>query len=105
MQRDARMLEAALFTKPKSQIGLGNIRPVSHFDLFDYLCSKYSGSMRQTMNHLENEVTEKSISELLDKFDDTIIDKKIKQLVGLFIMKRRDRMIEIFNRYDNTGGV
>ena len=105
MQKDARMLEAALYTKPKSQIGLGDIRPVNHFDLFAYLCSKHRKDIEKIMTELENGITAESISDLLNRFDDSIIDEKIKQFLSIFIMKRRDKMIDIFNQYSNNGGM
>lgn len=105
MQKDARMLEAALYTKPKSQIGLGDIRPVDHFDLFSYICSRHNENMKKIMNDLEKGITGESISDLLGRFDDNIIDEKIKQFLNIFIMKRRDKMIDIFNQYSNNGGM
>ena len=105
MQKDARMLDAALYTKPKSQIGLGDIRTVNHFDLFSYLCSKYKKNLRNIMNDLENGITEKSISDLLDRFDDKIIEEKIKRFLSMFIMKRKERMIDIFNKHSHKGGL
>jgi len=105
MQKDTRMLEAALYTKPKSQIGLGDVRPVNHFDLFAYLCSRHRKDTTKIMDDLGNGITEKSISDLLNKFDDSIINEKIKQFLSIFIMKRKNRMIDIFNQYSNDGGI
>ena len=98
MQKDTRMLEAALYTKSKSQIGLGNIRPANHFDLFFYVCSKYNKDITSIVDKIESEVTEQSVSKLLEQFDNNIIDAKIKEFIKLFITKRRDKMIDIFNK-------
>jgi hypothetical protein len=98
MQKDKRMLEAAIYTKPKSQIGLGDIRPVNHFDIFSYICSKYCEDIRNIIVELEQKMTDKSISGLLNRFDDDIINAEMKRFIGLFIAKRRDKMIDIFNR-------
>jgi hypothetical protein len=98
MQKDSRMLEAALYTKPKSQIGLGEVRPVNHFDLFSYVCSKYNREMKSIMAKIEDEITDKSLLDLLEQFHDTIIDAKMKQFLKLFIIKRRAKMIDIFNK-------
>ena len=61
--------------------------------------------MAKVMDDLENGITEKSIMDLLNRFDDNIIDEKIKQFLSIFIMKRKDIMIDIFNQYSNNGGM
>jgi len=99
------MLEAALYTKPKSQIGLGDVRPVNHFDLFAYLCSKHRKDLGKVIADLENGITEDSIMDLLNRFDENIIDEKIKQILNIFIIKRKDKMIDIFNQHSNDGGI
>jgi hypothetical protein len=93
MKKDPRMLNAALYTKPKSQIGLGDVRPADHFDLFSYVCSKYHKNIKKMMNDLKNRITKKSISDLLNKLDNNIIDEKIKQFLNIFIFKRKDKMV------------
>jgi len=98
MEKDKMMLEAALFTKPKSQIGLGNIRPVNHFDLFSYVCSKYNKDMKQIMKNLESGITDKNVSELLEQFADGIIEVSMKRFLKLFLIKRKDRMLDLFNK-------
>ena len=103
MQKDKRMLEAAIYTKPKSQIGLGEIRPANHFDVFSYVCSKYREDIKKIMSNIENGITVKSISELLDRFGDDIINEKIKRFLELFIIKRKDKMIDILNKNKNGG--
>ena len=98
MKKDKRMLDAALFTKSRSQIGLGDIRPVDHFVLFAYLCSKYNTDMKKIMNKLENEMTDQAISKILEQFSDTIINSSVKEFLNLFLIKRKDKMIDIFNK-------
>jgi len=52
MQKDARMLDAALYTKSKSQIGLGDIRPVNHFDLFLFFANRLFDKSRPDLPQL-----------------------------------------------------
>ena len=57
------------------------------------------------MNNLADGITEKSVSDLVSRFDDNIINEKIKQFLNIFIIKRRNKMIDIFNQYSNSGGM
>ena len=99
MQKDKRMLEAAIFTKARSQIGLGDVRPVDHFILFDYICSKYNLYLKELMQNLSDRIDEKSIDALLKRFDDNIISANMKVLLKLFVLQRKNKMIEIYNKY------
>jgi len=98
MQKDKKMLEAALFSKAKSQIGLGGERPVNHFNLFSYICSKYRTDMKRQMEFIENNISDKTLSDILERFDDNIIDTELRQFIKHFLLKRREKMIDIFGK-------
>ena len=98
MDKDLVMRDAALFTKAKSQIGLGETRPADHFDIFAYLCDKFSDSMSPIIDILEHCVTNEEISSLLEKFHDAIINQQMKEFIKMYLSKRRDRMIKIYRK-------
>jgi len=105
MKNDKQMMNAALLTKPKSQIGLEDTRPANHFDVFSYICGKYKNDIKPIIENIERELTDETISILLDKFDETIICHKMKAFVKLFLITRRDKMLNIYKVSCEKGGL
>ena len=101
MKKDKMMMDAAIFTKPRSQIGLDDIRPANHFDIFSYVCSKYGDNLKPIMKNILDGITDEAISNLMEQFTDTIINAEMRNFVKLFLMKRRDNMVAILNKYCN----
>ena len=99
MEKDQMMKDAALYTKAKSQIGFGDIRPADHFSIFSYLCDKYRYSMMQIMNNLERSITDKEISGLLERFSDATISSQMKEFIKLYLSKRKSRMLDIYRTH------
>jgi len=98
MKKDKMMMEAALFSKPKSQIGLGDIRPADHFQVLSYVCSRYGHNIEPAMEDIKTAVTDEVVSKLLDQFPNAVISAEIQDFVKLFLMKRRDKMLSIFKK-------
>jgi hypothetical protein len=96
MHRDKRMLEAAIYTKPKSQIGLSGIRPINHFNIFEYISGRYREQIRYLMNEIDLKLTDGAIEAILKRFKPDIINDKIKEFIKLFLMKRIERMVKIY---------
>lgn len=105
MMKDKTMLEAALFTKSKSQIGLGDKRPANHFGMLSYICTKYNHNVRLIMEDIERAATNEAISKLAYQLPDVVIDSNVKDFVKQFLTKRRDRMLDIFKKVELERGL
>lgn len=99
MEKDQMMMDAALYTKAKSQIGLNDIRPADHFSIFAYLCDKYCRSMIPIMDNIKLGITDEKISGLLERFHDDTISKRMKEFIIQYLSKRRNRMLDIYRKH------
>ena len=46
---------------------------------------------------IKNKITEESIDKILTEFDDNIISENMKNLLKMYLIERRKRMLEIYN--------
>ena len=94
--------EALVNTKSKSAIGWGNERPIRHFELLKNLKDTDYSLTIQYIEKIKCNITENSIDSLLKKFDDTIISKDMKKLLKMYILERKQRMLEIYDLKDEV---
>ncbi len=95
--KDKMKYESIINTKSKSAIGWNNIRPVRHFELVQNLKNEYYKETVDFVKKINEKITEQSIDNILNDFDDEIISKNIKKLLKKFIIDRKNRIIEIYN--------
>lgn len=95
--KDKMKYEAIINTKSKSAIGWNNIRPIRHFELIKNLRDDYYESTVNIVIDIKKNITEQSIDNILNNFDDKIISNQMKKLLKEFIIDRKNRIIEIYN--------
>lgn len=95
--KDKMKYEAIINTKSKSAIGWNNIRPIRHLELVKDLRNEYYESTVNIVIDIKKNITEQSIDDILNNFDDKIISNQMKKLLKKFIIDRRNKIIEIYN--------
>ena len=87
--KDKMKFEALVNTKSKSAIGWENERPIRHFDLLKKLKNIDYFHTIPYIEKIKYNITEDSIDNLLNKFDNTIISKDMKKLLKMYILERK----------------
>ena len=95
--KDKIRYESIINTKSKSAIGWNNIRPIRHFELIKNLRNEYYDETVKFVINIKKNITEQSIDTILSNFHDNIISSQMKKLLKIFIIDRRNRIIEIYN--------
>jgi len=94
--KDKMRFEALIYTKSTSAIGYENERPIRHFDLLSKIKIGYSIQIDPVMEKIKNNINEDSVNKLLNAFGNDTISVEIKKLLRLFLLKRKERMINIW---------
>lgn len=100
--KDKMKFEALVNTKSKSAIGWKNKRPIRQFELLQNIKDNYYDSTIDFIKCIYEKVNEKSIKNILEKFDNNIISANMKELIKWFILERRKRMLEIYGLKDEV---
>ena len=95
--KDKMKFEALVNTKSKSAIGWKNKRPIRHFELLSKLKENYYEITVPFIESIKSNINEENTGGILEKFDNTIINEKMKKLLKLYILERRKRMLEIYD--------
>lgn len=95
--RDKMKYESIINTKSKSAIGWNDLRPIKHFELIKNLRDEYFDETVYFVKNINEKVTEKSVEDILNTFNDNIISPAMKMLLKNFIIDRKNRIIEIYN--------
>ena len=91
---------ALLNTKSKSTIGWNNERPIRYFELIEKIKENYYENTIEFVKTIQNKINEISVRKIIDKFDDKIINKYMKQLLIRYILDRKEKIINIYNLID-----
>ena len=94
---DKMKFESLVNTKSKSAIGWENIRPIRHLDLIEQIRNNYYDETISLVEIIKNNINAESIDNILNNFDNSIIDSKIKLLVKEFLLEKVKRLIEIYS--------
>lgn len=94
------MYSALLDTKSKSTIGWKEKRPIRHFELLENIRKDYYNETINFVKSIKNNITNESVSELLNNFSEEIIPKEKKNLLLKFILDRRNKILDIYNMED-----
>ena len=100
--KDKMKFEALVNTKSKSAIGWENERPIRQFDLLKKLKDNDYELTVQYIKKIKHNINERNIDKILNQFDDNIIIKDMKKLLKMYILERRNRMIEIYELKDEV---
>lgn len=98
--KDKMMYSALLDTKSKSTIGWKEKRPIRHFELLENIRKDYYNETINFVKSIKNNITNESVSELLNNFSEEIIPKEKKNLLLKFILDRRNKILDIYNMED-----
>ena len=100
--KDKMKFEALVNTKSKSAIGWKNQRPIRHFELLKKLREHVYDLTINYIEKIKCNINEESIDKILKQFDNKIISEDMKELLKMYILERRKRMIEIYNLKDEV---
>lgn len=96
--KDKMRFNALIDTKSKSTIGWKDKRPIRHFELIKYISDEYYDETKEYIIDIYENINEKSISSLLNEFNNDIISNNIKELLYRYILERKNKIIEIYDR-------
>lgn len=95
--RDKTRYNALIDSKSKSSIGWNSKRPIKHFELIENICKNYYDCTVYFVNRINETITEESIKDILNKFNNKIISEEKKKLLLKFIIDRKNKILEIYN--------
>lgn len=95
---NGQQFESLVYGKSKSLIGWENNKKPRHFDLFECVVDKFYLESNDFVFKLQNNLTDIVIDNLLNQFEEDVINSELKVLLKQFLIQRRDRMIGIFNQ-------
>lgn len=101
-KKDKMKFEALINTKSKSSIGWEKQRPIRHFELLSLIKQNYYEATLPYIKSIKNNITFENIDIILNEFDNTIINNDMKELLKMYILERRDRILEIYNLKDEV---
>lgn len=95
--KDKMKFEALVNTKSKSAIGWKNERPIRHFELLKKLKDSAYLLTVPYIEKIKDNINENRIDKILNQFDSGIINDDMKKLLKMYLLKRRKRMLEIYD--------
>lgn len=100
--KDKMKFESLVNTKSKSAIGWEDERPIRHFELLQKIKETSYAITIQYIEKIKSNITENGINSILNEFDNTIISEDMKKLLKMYILERRNRMLEIYDLKDEV---
>lgn len=94
--RDKNRYNALIDTKSKSCIGWEEQRPIRHFELIKKLKENFFNETIDFVKEINEKLTNKSIKNILDNFEDNIISEEKKKLLFKVINDRKLKILEIY---------
>lgn len=91
--KDGLRFNSMIYTKSLSAIKWKNEKRITHFDLLKYLKEEYGQFIKGYLDMISDTVKENSIMDIVNQFDDSIINEQHKALIVRYIMKRKECMI------------
>lgn len=100
--KDKMKFEALVNTKSKSAIGWENERPIRHFELLKKIKDNAYDRTIQYIENIKTNINEQNIDKILGEFDNNIISIDMKNLLKMYLLERRKRMLEIYDLKDEV---
>ncbi len=97
--KDSMRFRALIDTKSQSAIGWIDKRPIRHFELLEHLKEEKYDDTIEYIKNIKNNITEQSINNILNEFGN-IISENMKNLVKIYLLERRQMMLNIYNLED-----
>ena len=100
--KDKMKFEALVNTKSKSAIGWDNKRPIRQFELLEKIKENYYNDTIEYIKLIRDNINEKNINDILENFDNDIINEDMKKLLKMYLLERRKRMLKIYDLKDGV---
>lgn len=94
--RDSMRFESLIFGKSKSMIRWRKTNRIRHFELVEHIKNKYYEETTFIVNKINENLKEDKIKDIVYSYTDSIIHPNIKELLYVFLIERRKRIIDIY---------
>ena len=94
--RDKNRYNALIDTKSKSCIGWEDERPIRHFELIKKIKANYYNETIDFVKEIKQKLTNSSIKNILDSFENNVIVAEKKKLLFKVINDRKLKILEIY---------
>ncbi len=94
--RDKMRFKSLIFGKSKSMIRWENSNRIKHFELIQYIKDKYYEETLSIVKKIRDNLSEAKIKKIIYSYDNIIINENIKKLLYAFLIKRREKILEIY---------
>ena len=95
--KDEKRLNSLIYTKSKSTIGWENERPIKHFELLKKLREHSYALTVPYIEEIKKNINVENIDKILNEFGNNIISENMKNLIKIYLLDRRKRMLDIYN--------
>lgn len=94
--KDKLKFAALINTKSKSAIGWNEKRPIRHFELIQNIRDAYYDDTIEFIKIIKVKINEKNINDILNNFNNNLINENMKKLLLMFILERKNRILKIY---------
>ncbi|HEY8890532.1 MAG TPA: HipA domain-containing protein [Clostridium sp.] len=94
--RDKTRLESLIFSKSKSMIRWSKPNRIGHFELVEHIRNKYYDGTISIVEKIRDNLSNTKIKDIIDGYDDIVINPMIKELLYVFLVRRRKKIIDIY---------
>ena len=95
--RDKNRYNALIDTKSKSCIGWEDERTIRHFELIKKIKANYYNETIDFVKEIKQKLTNSSIKNILDSFENNVIVEEKKKLLFKVINDRKSKILEIYD--------
>ncbi|MGH4120890.1 HipA domain-containing protein [Clostridium sp.] len=94
--RDKTRLESLIFSKSKSMIRWSKPNRIGHFELAQHIKDNYYDGTISIVDKIRDDLSNTKIKDIIGGYDDIIINPRIKELLYVFLIRRRKKIIDIY---------
>ncbi|MCB2358677.1 HipA domain-containing protein [Clostridium estertheticum] len=94
--RDKTRFKSLIFSKSKSMIRWSKPNRIGHFELVEHIKNNYYDGTISIVNKIRENLSNTKIKNIIEGYDDTIINPMIKELLYIFLVRRRKKIIDIY---------
>jgi len=69
---------------------------IGHFELVEHIRNKYYDGTISIVEKIRDNLSNTKIKDIIDGYDDIIINPMIKELLYVFLVRRRKKIIDIY---------
>ena len=94
--RDKVRFESLIFSKSKSMIRWSKPNRIGHFELVQHIKNEYYEQTSSIVEKIRDNLSNSKIKDIIESYDDRIINPMIKELLYVFLVRRRKKIIDIY---------